>query len=376
MGNNDRYRGCLLAGAAGDALGYPVEFMGESAIFARYGKPGIRSYALSGGVAQISDDTQMTLFTAAGLLTWDACGADHGPDGDGLSYIWNSYKDWLRTQTGPAFQAGEPRHCWLTALPELWSSRAPGNTCIGSMMGDRAGSIKAPLNDSLGCGGVMRVAPVGLYLAGRENFTQDQTDLFGAETAALTHGGDLAYMPAALLTHIVSLAVRGDGTPLEEIVEDGVAAIKRLFAHAPRVGRFAALMERAVDLARSGPDDLQAIHALGEGWHGDEALAIGVYCAVRYSGDLERALITAVNHRGDSDSTGAIAGNILGAYLGVDAIPQRFITDLELRDVLLETADDLCAGAEGASGGEWDAKYRRMTYNDHRGPGGERKGTV
>lgn len=209
MGNNDRYRGCLLAGAAGDALGYPVEFMGESSIFARYGKSGIRSYERTGGTALISDDTQMTLFTAAGLLTWDACGADRGPDGDGLSYIWNSYKDWLRTQTGPVFQEGEQRHCWLTALPELWSRRAPGNTCIGSMMGDRAGSVKAPLNDSRGCGGVMRVAPVGLYLADREDFTQDQRDLFGAETAALTHGSGLAYMPAALLTHIVSLAVRG-----------------------------------------------------------------------------------------------------------------------------------------------------------------------
>lgn len=164
----------------------------------------------------------------------------------------------------------------------------------------------------------------------------------------------------------------GDGTPLEQIVQDGVAAIQRLFARTHGMRRFAALMEQAADLARSGSDDLQAIHALGEGWHGDEALAIAVFCALRYSGDLERALIAAVNHRGDSDSTGAIAGNILGAYLGMDAIPRRFITDLELRDVLLETADDLCAAGESA-GGAWDAKYRRMTYH---GPGREREGAI
>ena len=64
----DRYRGCLLGGAAGDALGYPVEFLSLADIRERYGPAGITSYALQHGVAQISDDTQMTLFTANGLL--------------------------------------------------------------------------------------------------------------------------------------------------------------------------------------------------------------------------------------------------------------------------------------------------------------------
>ena len=64
MRSLDKFRGCLLAGAAGDALGYEVEFMPEEEIFRRFGEAGITEYRLRGGVAEISDDTQMTLFTA------------------------------------------------------------------------------------------------------------------------------------------------------------------------------------------------------------------------------------------------------------------------------------------------------------------------
>lgn len=61
MKDIDRYRGCLLGGAAGDALGYAVEFLDDAAIFSRYGEKGITEYTLRNGVAEISDDTQMTL---------------------------------------------------------------------------------------------------------------------------------------------------------------------------------------------------------------------------------------------------------------------------------------------------------------------------
>ena len=68
MKSLDKYRGCLIGGAVGDALGYAVEFLDEIDIFRHYGKKGIIEYDLVDGIAQISDDTQMTLFTANGLL--------------------------------------------------------------------------------------------------------------------------------------------------------------------------------------------------------------------------------------------------------------------------------------------------------------------
>ncbi len=372
MKDLSKYRGCLIGGAAGDALGYPVEFLGEDAIFHRYGRRGIREYSLYKGVAQISDDTQMTLFTAAGLLRAATCGAGQVPLD--IRYIWQSYQDWLRTQTEQSFREQGPRDSWLAGVPALWSDRAPGSTCLGAMMGGKMGTIEAPVNHSRGCGGVMRVAPVGIYLPGLGGLSQDDVDMFGARAAALTHGGDLAYMPAAVLVHMVSLLAHAGAAPLDA-AEDAIAAAQRLFADKPHIGPFTALMERAVSLAREGADDLKAIHALGEGWVGDEALAIAVFCAGKYSEDFEKALATAVNHKGDSDSTGAITGNILGAYLGLDAIPQKFITDLELRDVILEVADDLFrdirevldAGTGRVTDSVWEEKYVRMTYRGRHG---------
>ena len=65
----DRVRGCLLGGAVGDALGAPVEFMERSEIVARFGEQGIRDYAPAyGRLGAITDDTQMSLFTAEGML--------------------------------------------------------------------------------------------------------------------------------------------------------------------------------------------------------------------------------------------------------------------------------------------------------------------
>ncbi len=90
MRNQDKFRGCLLGGAAGDALGYAVEFKQESRIFSQYGERGITEYELRNGVAQISDDTQMTLFTATGLLIGTTRGITRGIMGNYTDYIYHS----------------------------------------------------------------------------------------------------------------------------------------------------------------------------------------------------------------------------------------------------------------------------------------------
>ena len=82
MRNLDKFRGCLIGGAAGDALGYEVEFMLADEIFDRFGDNGITEYSLHNGVAQISDDTQMTLFTATGLLLGTTRGMIRGIMGE------------------------------------------------------------------------------------------------------------------------------------------------------------------------------------------------------------------------------------------------------------------------------------------------------
>jgi len=338
--NLDKFRGCLIGGAAGDALGYTVEFWPEDFIRSRFGENGITQYLLENGLARISDDTQMTLFTANGLLFGNTRGHMRGIMGHPSGYVSEAYRDWYKTQTC-SYPVKEDFYCsWLLNVPELFAVRAPGNTCMAAIHAGCSGSIEKPVNNSKGCGGVMRVAPVGLFY-GESSWDGMAVDLLAADIAALTHGHEMGYIPAAMLAHIVRLISHNDEITLKEAVLDSKIAMKRIFAHAVELPDFLKLIDQAVELSESNIADLDAIHRLGQGWTGDEALAIAIYCALKYDHDFDKAIIAAVNHGGDSDSTGAITGNILGAYLGLSAIPEKYTKNLELLDVITEIADDL-----------------------------------
>ena len=102
------------------------------------------------------------------------------------------------------------------------------------------------------------------------------------------------------------------------------------------------ILERAMELAADPYiDDLEAIQMLGEGWVAEETLAIAVYCCQKHADDFAAALVASVNHSGDSDSTGAVAGNIMGALLGASAIPNQYTKDLEMKDLILDIAERL-----------------------------------
>jgi ADP-ribosylglycohydrolase len=366
MRNLSKFKGCLLAGAAGDALGYSVEFMKDKQIFRQYGKSGITEYELANGVAQISDDTQMTLFTATGLLIGTTRGMMRGIMGTYPGYIAYSYGDWLRTQNEKFPLPKEYHYSWLVNVPEMFARRAPGITCMSAIQQGANGTIEKPINNSKGCGGIMRVAPIGLYFADSK-ITQTEVDMIGAQTAALTHGHELGYIPAAALVHIISLLSANENITVLQAVEDSICAMKKLFPKAKHIGEFVSITEKAVNLSQSDLPDITAIRQLGEGWVAEETLAIAVYCALKYPHDLDKALIASVNHSGDSDSTGAVTGNILGAYLGMEGIPQKYLDKLELKDVITEIAEDLyndCKMTEYGSYRDevWVRKYIRMTY--------------
>lgn len=367
MKDIDKYRGCLIGGAVGDALGYAVEFLDDSAIFSRFGENGITEYALKNGVAEISDDTQMSLFTATGLLLGTTRGMTRGIMGTYPSYINFSYKDWYRTQTERYPLPEEYHYSWLVNVPEMFSRRAPGNTCLSAIENQAYGTIEEPINNSKGCGGVMRVAPIGLYFEDKR-YSADEIDMIGAETAALTHGHSLGYIPAAGLVHIIHLVSHNDDMTILEAVEDMKRAIARQFANDKHLREFLKLIDSAIELSKDEYiDDLEAIRKLGQGWVAEETLAIAVYCSLKYSDDFDKALIVSVNHSGDSDSTGAVTGNVVGAYLGLKGIPQKYLDNLELREVICEIADDLyndCRITEYGSYHDevWEQKYIYNTY--------------
>lgn len=366
MKNLDRYRGCLVGGAAGDALGYAVEFLHISSIREIYGEQGITEYALRNGKALISDDTQMTLFTANGLLFATTRGCIRGIMGPYPSYIWNSYRDWYQTQTKRYPLEEDSFYSWLVNIPQLFHRRAPGNTCMRALAGESGGTIEQPVNNSKGCGGIMRAAPIGLYLSA-DMMPQEKIDRIGAETAALTHGHPLGYIPAAAFVHLISLAAHREDLSLLEMVEDMKDAINRQFAGNLFLPDFSGLLDRAMELSQQNLEDEKAIRQLGEGWVAEETLAIAIYCALKYPHDFDKALMASVNHSGDSDSTGSVTGNILGAYLGLQAIPQKYTEHLELLPVITELADDLyydCRINEYTCSpdGIWEKKYMECSY--------------
>ncbi len=371
----DKVRGSLFGGAVGDALGYPVEFLSEEIIFSRYGKNGIREYELDpeSGKALISDDTQMTLFTANGILILDTRDSMRGNGGFPHDYIPMSYLDWLRTQEMTFEESrNQPRGykegciSWLSDVPELYSRRAPGHTCLSALSKYKNDEI--PQNNSKGCGGIMRVAP--LALKDYSNVQIEKFDREGAEIAKITHKHSLGYMPAAVLVHIIRRIVYSkEQQSLKEIVIEARDTVADIFAGDSYLKKLTEIINLAVMLSENGESDLDNIHQIGEGWVAEETLGIAIYCSLRHQNDFSAGVTAAVNHRGDSDSTGAVTGNILGALLGYDAIEEKWKSNLELADVILEMADDLCHGCRmneysHYEDPDWIRKYMNMQWKD------------
>jgi ADP-ribosylglycohydrolase len=343
----ERYQGCLLGGAVGDALGAPVEFWKRADILKKYGPRGltdmVRAY---GKLGAITDDTQMTLFTAEGALRAyvreTLRGLCHVP-----SVLHRSYLRWLHTQ-GELLPKSEQSFLdgWLIEHKELFARRAPGNTCIESLRS--TSEIGKPAqNNSKGCGGVMRIAPIGMLFhaltqsnpdARSENY-QHAFDI-GCDAAALTHGHPTGFLAAGVMAALVFDLL--DGSLLISAIEHAIPSLKARQFHEETL---TALEEaRRIHLSGAVPSD--AIQQLGGGWIAEEALAIGVFCALRAE-NFEECVIMAVNHDGDSDSTGLIAGHLMGAMRGLSEIPVRWLATLELRNVIEEMADDL------ATAGNW-----------------------
>lgn len=329
-------RGCLFGGAVGDALGAPVEFERLDGILERFGPAGVTDLEqVFGRVGAVTDDTQMTLFTAEGLVRMHLRAVSRGV-GPTVSVIAHAYARWLYTQgEQPPAVPGNTIDGWLVDVPELRHRRAPGNTCLQALRAGREGSIEEPLNDSKGCGGVMRVAPVGLYPS------LPRTAVFGlgCEVAALTHGHPTGYLAAGALAEIIACIAR-DGLSLDSALD---RAERCLFEWPPGgSAETIQAIEAARELARPGNGiaaSPAAVESLGGGWVAEEALAIALYCAL-VARDFRSGVLLAANHSGDSDSTASICGGLLGARDGLAPIPPQWIDHLDVVAAIRRVCDD------------------------------------
>jgi ADP-ribosylglycohydrolase len=350
-----RVRGSLLGGAIGDQLGAGVEFEPFDRICEMHGPAGVRGFVPSYGrpEGRFTDDTQMTLFVAEGLIRADNQAWKHG-ECDPLVPLTDAHLRWLHTQGVPAegddgVEArgfGKVVSGWLIEQSVLHHQRAPGNSCLMGLNALPRDPLVPVRNDSKGCGGVMRVAPVGLAFPIDWNPFEMATDFAG-----LTHGHPTGRLAAGAQAAIVSeLCV---GAPLRAAINSAVAELSEWEGSDETL----AAIEKAVRLAGEsrdtgtipGPETVEA--ALGGGWVAEEALAVALFCAL-VAEDAVRAgatpvegyrkgLLIAVNHSGDTDSTGAICGNLLGARFGEECLPGEWLADLEARELIETVADDL-----------------------------------
>lgn len=311
----DRIRGCLIGSAYGDSLGAAVEFLKLDEIRKHYGANGILRLAPAfhhpAGV--ITDDTQMSIATARGLVASGSAAENQII----LQSVWTAYKAWFDTQSVPS------------------QCRGAGVTCSFALMSDTVGSRRDPTNKSAGCGGIMRVHPVGIALR------NDPVRAFwlGIDSAALTHGDPDAYVPAGAFAALIACLVSGHDFPsavgemcrlvlgLSEEERRGTLQAVRVAFEATVSGDHGKVIDEKVGRCGAHPG----------GWLGHDALAIALYAARVAPGDPLQAVRIAVNHSGDSDSTGAITGAIVGAIHG----PEAFEKALRDQGVKLERKSEL-----------------------------------
>ena len=338
----NNYVGCLLGGAIGDALGAPIEFMSREEILSTYGKQGVENYVeYPGQVGAFTDDTQMTLFTAEGLLRAYVRENEKGIGGALNAITHHSYLRWLHTQGGTVnrgnIQSGvyDVKEGWLIKQKELYKRRAPGITCMNALSSGIAGTIGHPINDSKGCGTIMRMAPVGLMITDHERAFK-----VGCELAAITHGHPSGYLSAGFLASIVADLVNGKS--LSAAIVNASVILKKWNEHQETL----AAVEHALNLFETTKDmkkevDSGIVEKLGGAWVAEEALAISLYCSLLFADDFRKGVLFSVNHGGDSDSTGSITGNILGLIHGVRGLPQPWIERLKGHALVIQVGEDL-----------------------------------
>ncbi|MFH8773741.1 MULTISPECIES: ADP-ribosylglycohydrolase family protein [unclassified Streptomyces] len=336
-----RVRGCLLGGAVGDALGYPVEFASLDRIRVSHGERGVTGLVpgAHGVIGRISDDTQMTLFTVEALVQAHAREREKGIGGGWALLLRQAYERWLQTQSKPGPGEAEPQPAvGLLAEAWLYARRAPGNACLSGVAQMYAPDPQLPLDgrpgqvnpDSKGCGAVMRSAPFGLVNRADAAFAM------AARGAQITHGHPTGYYAAGALAAIVAHLVAGDS------LEGAVLRTLRLLERHPGHEETSAALREALDLAAEGSPTAEKVESLGAGWVAEQALALGVYCALAKP-HVKDALLLSVNHSGDSDSTGSICGNLLGARHGDVGLPHAWVERVEGRARIAALADDLAA---------------------------------
>ena len=335
----DRFRGCIVGLAVGDALGHPTEFVPSvRAIRARWGESGVTTFEATEDhpPGTFTDDTQMSIAAARALIRAGHAGTDRL-----MTTLAREFVAW----------AGSPEN-----------DRAPGGACMSGCHALAAGAHwrEAGVAHSKGCGAAMRAAPFGLYFAG----DSDALVRAAAAQSALTHRHPTGIASSVAAAAAVAAAFRSDDLSclvpsvrahVERVDETLLVDVGCEPALAGSIGNreMLASLDRVEQTLAVDTDDVCSL--LGGAWVGEEAVATALWCVLRAGGDFRTAVLRGANSSGDSDSIACIAGAIAGAAWGLSAIGASWVRDVEnaeLLDLLARVLYDARRGRDTPFTGE------------------------
>ena len=366
----DKVRACFLLGAIGDTLGAPLEGIKDlQTIIAAHGEHGLKEIIAFNNAygtgknfppGRITDDTTMTMTTAAAMVL--AKDANDWKELSGL--IWQGYLNWGVPQEdgAPLAKHIDAAIQWPENAKNFWFYCGAGAGTMAALMQDKPGTIAEPVNydcvirgkqvkgPNPGCGGMMRVAPLALM-----DLPDDKIFELGCKSAALTHGHPEAFVATgavALLTHYAAQDI--DMAEAVRKTSDMLERYRDKPEYATGVDACVTALELAAERAAEEPGDLHVMDRLPkELGYTNAFLAVPVLMHTAYAllsapvapdeAGLKSTLALSVSHSGDSDSVGAIVGNVLGARHGMQIIPKDWLDALVQRADIEKMADDVTA---------------------------------
>ena len=328
------YTGCLLGLAAGDGLGQGQERIN--------------------GFLSVSGYTQMAAYGCNGLLLGLTHGQLSGAMAPPVRYIARALEEWARMQ----LWRQEMCSCWISRSSRMEFRRCPEPEVLDTLAQGLTGTMEESVG-SLDAPGALMTAVAAALFYDPERLRRRECLRLGAEAAALTHGVPDAFLTAAALTHILSRILFDGITDMERLSrEAGVMLLRRFAREYPRAFRVMRLLKKARSLARS--KTVSRAEALAQLGHNTaaQALAGALYICV-VEADFAQAVQTV---SGECPGGAAVAGAILGAIHGEEAIPEKWLEELECADVLRELGEDMFRGCPMMMGNrvfdiEWDEKY-------------------
>ena len=191
---DDRYSSCcgaLVGLAVGDAMGFPAENLTLTQIYESYGPMGLQGFdLLNGGVS-------ITSYVANGLILGLTRGQLKGSMAPFIRYVEMAEREWASTRLYP--ESGEKKKCWVSSAPTLKTAQCMDNFMLDSLYRGLVATMDEPRNHLKTPGAITAAVPIGLFI-NPASVPQDQIDLLGAQTVALTHGDPTAFLSGAVLT--------------------------------------------------------------------------------------------------------------------------------------------------------------------------------